>query len=58
MLCYKDMTFCGSKVHKPDCKRALTPEIIKAAEKWWGSDDAPIAVAYFCGEPEEETKNE
>jgi len=53
MLCYKDMTFCGSKVHKPDCKRALTPEIIKAAEKWWGSDDAPIAAAYFCDEPED-----
>jgi hypothetical protein len=47
MICYRDMTFCD---HWRDCAaastchRPLTPEVAAAARKWWGADDAPIAV--------------
>ena len=47
MMCYRDRTFC---THYTDCSsgntcdRPLTPEVQEAAEKWWGSKDAPIAV--------------
>lgn len=47
MLCYKDRTFCtyyASCEEGKKCSRALTPEVQAAAEKWWGSDEAPIAV--------------
>jgi hypothetical protein len=42
MICYRDMTFCAHA--KPGCHRALTNEVHEAAAKWWGSEDAPIAV--------------
>jgi hypothetical protein len=51
-ICYRDMTFCD---HWRDCGKAerchrpLTPEVALAARKWWGSDDAPIAV--FVDQP-------
>lgn len=51
MICYLDRTFCIS----PDCTcgRKLTEEIKEGARKWWGDDNAPIAMSYFCGgEPE------
>ena len=50
MICYRDITFCGSKTHKPDCDRQFTAEDAQGAKKWWGSDDAPVAFADFCGE--------
>lgn len=52
MLCYRDRTYCASPNCVDACGRKLTPEIQKAAEAWWGSPDAPIAVSYFCGVPE------
>lgn len=58
MICYKDRTFCASPNCKNDCGRQLTDDIIKSAEKWWGGKDAPIAVSYFCGEPEEPSKDD
>lgn len=54
MICYRDTTFCVSPNCQNKCGRKLTPEIQAAARRWWGGEDAPIAVAYFCGEPEEE----
>jgi hypothetical protein len=47
MMCYKDRTFCtywkecksGEK-----CPSALTDDVRSGAKKWWGSDDAPIAM--------------
>ena len=47
MLCYKDITFCASTEHKPDCDRRVTKEL-EAEAKAFG---LPIAYAYFCGEP-------
>lgn len=54
MMCYRDRTYCsfykecaeGSK-----CGRALTPEVVKAADEWWGKPNcAPICE--FVDEPE------
>lgn len=49
MICYRDMTFCGTPGCK--CARALTPEVKAAADKWWGQGpgEAPICIAYFHG---------
>ena len=44
-MSYKDMTFCkfyGSCDNGEFCDRALTPKVIKSAQKWWGAIDAPI----------------
>jgi hypothetical protein len=46
MLCYRDMTFCQfyKDCEEGDgCGRALTLEVMQAAERWWCSPDAPIA---------------
>ena len=46
MICYKDKTFCpfyqNCKEGKT-CDRALTPEVIDQAVKWWRGKGAPIA---------------
>lgn len=44
-IVYKDRTYCGSKVHKPDCTIAVTPELIKSAAAF----GLPIAMADYCG---------
>jgi hypothetical protein len=60
VLCYRDMTFCIN----PNCTcgagRKLTPEIERAAEKWWGGKGAPIATADLCkmGDPAPERPDE
>ena len=48
MMGYKDRTFCASPNCQNKCGRQLTQEIRDGARKWWGSDDAPIAVGNFC----------
>lgn len=45
MLCYKDRTFCASKVEKHTCGRELSPEDEKRAEEL----GLPIAYGEFCG---------
>jgi hypothetical protein len=50
MISYKDMTFC--ELHKmcedgETCHRALTDEVKKDADKWWGGVSAPLAIADF-----------
>ncbi len=47
MISYKDKTFCEfwhDCMNSHACHRALTPEVLKEAHKWWGSEDAPICV--------------
>lgn len=46
MICYRDMTFCTAKCFT-ECARKLTEEVRLDAVKWWGNEDAPIAVADF-----------
>jgi hypothetical protein len=53
MLCYRDMTFCNSENHLPDCRRQLTAQVVYDAKRWWmkgGGDpeETPIAVSPFC----------
>lgn len=51
MICYRDITFCASKVDKHTCDREFTEQDAIDAEKWWGSKDYPVSYAYFCGDP-------
>jgi hypothetical protein len=44
MICYKDMTFCWAACDNDKCSRKYTKEVIANAAKWWGSNEAPIAV--------------
>jgi len=46
-----DRTFCVNKECSKECGRKLTKEVIEAAHKWWGSEDAPIAQADFNCSP-------
>jgi hypothetical protein len=48
MICYLDRSFCVSEGCTNKCGRKLTPEIIKAAHEWWGSEEAPICTGTFC----------
>lgn len=58
MICFRDMTFCCSKVHKKDCKRQITEEVIKAGERWWGSKDFPMAISPFCDNKKREEEKD
>jgi len=46
MICYKDITFCSSKVEKHTCKREITKEELEHAEKI----GLPIAYGDLCGD--------
>ncbi len=53
MICYRDMTFCTFYETCADaegCSRALTPEVIKAAEAWWDGDGG-LPIATFMSKP-------
>lgn len=54
MICYKDITYCGSEVEDHTCGREFTEQDAKDAEMWWGDKNYPVAYGYFCGSPEEE----
>ena len=52
MIHYKDMTFCPfyeSCQDGNDCFRALTEQVKKDAQGWWGGDDAPVSI--FTAKP-------
>ena len=45
MMGYRDMTFCEAYKVCQDgapCERALTEEVLEAADEWWGKEGAPI----------------
>lgn len=56
MICYKDITFCASKVKEHTCGREFTKQDAIDAEKWWGDKDYPVAYGYFCAAKLEESK--
>lgn len=46
-MCYRDRTFCpfySGCTRASSCGRPLTPEVERAAEKWWGGKNPPICV--------------
>lgn len=49
MICFRDMSFCSASDHclTTDCPRHFGEDDKKAAEKWWGGPDAPIAIMDF-----------
>jgi hypothetical protein len=62
MISFRDRTYCAAEDCKKfkGCDRALTPEVYRQAAKWWGSDEAPIAVAdrFECFIEKEGAKDE
>ncbi len=50
MLCYKDQTYCGSKVENHTCGREFAEQDAVDAEKWWGGKDYPVAYMKICDE--------
>jgi hypothetical protein len=50
-MSFRDTTFCSARdcQHFNTCHRALTDEVLAAAEKWWGGEGAPICQ--FCEPP-------
>jgi len=50
MMCYRDITFCGSKTENHTCGRKFTKEVQEGADKWWGKPGAPISLNKFCEE--------
>lgn len=48
MLCYKDRTYCGSKVEHHTCGREFTEQDHTDAVLWWGGEDYPLALGDFC----------
>ncbi len=62
-MCYRDRTYCGADCANTQCDRKLTIEVHQAAEQWWGSPEAPIAVSDYsltcpAYQPIKETNNE
>jgi hypothetical protein len=61
VLSYRDMTFCSFYTNcalADECHRPLTPEVIAAAQAWWGGDDVPIAQFFYrptCWENKEDS---
>lgn len=51
MMCYKDKTFCLASTNETckndKCWRFFSNEERANSIKWWGSDDAPIALGDF-----------
>jgi len=47
MICYRDRTWCKFYLlcrSGYNCDRALTPEVVENAMRWWGDDSPPICV--------------
>lgn len=58
MICYRDRTFCASKVIEHTCGREFTKEDAKKAKKWWGGKDYPVALGYFCGKTQQDKESD
>ena len=55
MICYRDMTFCPFNTDcaaAEGCERALTDEILKAADAWWGEGEGEAPICMFMVAPE------
>lgn len=56
MLCYRDRRFCisGTCIKWSSCSIAFTPEVQKAAEKWWKTFERPeeeVPIDIIQGQP-------
>ena len=47
MICFKDMTFCGSDCVNQKCPRFFSKADKENAILWWGNENAPIAYSDF-----------
>lgn len=51
MICYRDRTYCGSKVKNHTCGREFTEKDHEDAVRWWGGENYPLALSNFCDKP-------
>lgn len=56
MICFRDRTFCNSDCRNTECPRHFGPDDKASAERWWGSDEAPVAWADFSKDCEDYQK--
>lgn len=49
MICFRDMTFCGSDCINTACHRHFGEDDRAAARQWWGNENAPVAYSDFSG---------
>lgn len=47
MMCFNDMTYCGSDCTNQQCSRHFGPDDEAEAKRWWGGDNAPVAFSDF-----------
>lgn len=47
MISFRDQGFCTAPCKTSTCHRNVTPEVLQAAERWWGGPGAPIAYSDF-----------
>lgn len=50
MMCFKDISYCNSKVDTHTCNREFTAQDAIDAEKWWGGVNYPVCYGKFCEE--------
>jgi hypothetical protein len=52
MMCFRDMTFCGSNCTNEACRRHYGEDEAAAARDWWNGMEGspPIAWADFSGD--------
>lgn len=48
MLCFRDMTFCGSDCTNVACPRHFGPDDDEATKRWWGGSGAPVAFGDYA----------
>lgn len=53
MICYKDTTFCCSDCTNTKCPRHYSEKVVEQAVKWWGDENAPIALTDFSKDCED-----
>lgn len=58
MIGMGDRTYCMSPNCTNKCGRKLTDEEHLRYTKQWGNENYPLAMSYFCGEPEESVFND
>lgn len=55
MICYRDKWFCtfyNDCASAKNCDRPLTPEVKRAADKWWGKEEGEAPISILTDKPE------
>ena len=53
MMCFRDRTYCTAKCQVVNCEIRMTSKVWEDAVKWWGNENAPIAVSDYSSRCED-----